>query len=53
MTFISVHLKEIGKNLDSYSSSYGDFILLSNLNSEPREQPVKDLCQGCNCKNII
>ena len=30
---ISNHLKEIGKNLDNYSSKYDNFILLGDLNS--------------------
>ena len=52
-TFISAHLKEIGKNLDIYSSRYDNFILLGDLNVEPKEQPVKDFCQVYNFKNII
>ena len=52
-TFISVHLKEIAKNLDIYSSKYDNFILLSDLNSELEEQSVKDLCHVYNCKNIL
>ena len=52
-TFISAHLKEIGKNLDIYSLKYDNFILLGNLNSEPKEQFVKDFCQVYNCKNIV
>ena len=52
-TFISAHLKEIGKNFDIYSSRYNNFILLGNLNAEPKEQPVKDFFQVYNCKNII
>ena len=34
---ISNHLKEIGKNLNNYSSKYDNFILLGDLNSEPTE----------------
>ena len=49
-TFISAHLKEIGKNLDIYSSRYDNFILLGDLNAEPKEQPVKYFCQVYNCK---
>ena len=52
-TFISVHLKEIGKNLGVYSSKYDNFILLGDLNSKPKEQSVEDFCQVCNCKNVI
>ena len=52
-TFISDRLKEIGKNLDVYSSKCDNFILLGDLNSESKEQSVKDFCQVYNCKNII
>ena len=41
---ISNHLKEIGKNLDNYSSKYDNFILLGDLNSEPIESAVRDFC---------
>ena len=50
---ISNHLKEIGKNLDNYSSKYGNFILLGDLNSEPTESAVKDFCEIYSCKNLI
>ena len=43
-SFISAHLKEVGKNLYIYSSRYDNFILLGDLNSEPEEQSVKDFC---------
>ena len=42
---ISNHLKEIGKNLDNYSSKYDNFILLGDINSEPTESAVKDFCE--------
>ena len=50
---ISNHLKEIGKNLDNYSSKYDSFILLGDLNSEPTESTVRDSCQIYGCKNLI
>ena len=33
-TFISANLKEIGKNVDTYSSRYDNFILLGDVNTE-------------------
>ena len=48
---ISNHLKEIGKNLDNYSSKYDNFILLGDLNSELIESAVRDFCQIYGCKN--
>ena len=59
MLLILNHLKEIGKNLDNYSSKYDNFILLGDLNSEPTESVVRDLCQVrdfCQiygCQNLI
>ena len=50
---ISNHLKEIGKNLDNYSSKYDNFILLGVLDSEPAESAVKDFCEIYSCKNLI
>ena len=50
---ISNHLKEIGKNLDNYSSKYDNFVFLGDLNSEPTESVVKDFCEIYSCKNLI
>ena len=50
---ISNHLKEIGKNLDNYSSKYDNFILLGDLNSEPTKSAVRDFCHIYRCKNQI
>ena len=35
------HLKEIGSNFDSFSSNYGDLILLGDCNSDPNEPALK------------
>ena len=45
--------KKIGKNVDNYSSKYGKFILLGDLNSEPSESAVRDFCQIYGCKTLI
>ena len=50
---ISKHLKEIGKDLDNYSSKYDNFILLGDLNSEPTESAFTNFCQIYGCKNLI
>ena len=47
------HFKEIGKNLDNYTSKYDNFILLGDLNSAPTEAVVRDFCQIYGCKNLI
>ena len=49
---ISNHLKEIGKNLDNFSSKYDNFILLGDLNSEPTESAVRGFCEIYSCKNL-
>ena len=50
---ISNHLKEIGENLDNYSSKYDNFSHLSDLNSEPTESAVRNFCEIYNCKKLI
>ena len=44
------HLKDIGKNLDNYSSKY-KVILLGDLNDEQTESTVNDFCQIYDFKN--
>ena len=39
--------------MDNYSSKYGNFILLGDLNSEPTESAVKDFCEIHSCRNLI
>ena len=39
--------------MDKYSSKYGNFILLGDLNSEPTEPAARDFCQIYGCKNLI
>ena len=36
------HLKEIGKNIDAFSSNYDNLILLGDFNVEPTEKHMKD-----------
>ena len=50
---ISNHLKEIGKNLDNYSSKYSNFVLLGDFNFRPTESAFRDFCEICSCKNLI
>ena len=50
---ISNHLKDIGKNLDNYSSKYDNFILLGDLNLKPAESAVRDFCEISCSKNLI
>ena len=52
-SLISNHLKEIGKNMDNYSSKHDNFILLGDLNSEQTESAVRDFCKNYSSKNQI
>ena len=47
-TFIKKHLAKIGRNRDLFLSKYNNFILLVDFNSEPCEQPMRDLCNVYN-----
>ena len=47
------HLKEISKSVDNFSSTYDNFILPGDLNSELTESAVSDFCQIYACKNLI
>ena len=46
-------IKEIGKNLDNYSSKYDSFFLLGGLNSEPAESAVRVFSEIYCCKNLV
>ena len=50
---VSKYLKEIGKNLDNYSTKYDNFILLDDLNSKPTESAVRDFCEIYGFQNLI
>ena len=50
---ISSCLKDIGNNLDSYPSKYGNFILLDDLSLETTESLVKGFREIYSCKNLI
>ena len=39
--------------MDNYSSKYDNFILLGDLNSDPTESAVRDICQIYGCQNLI
>ena len=41
------------RTIDVFSSNCVNILLLVGFNVEPTEQPMKDFCITCNCKNII
>ena len=52
-SLISNHLKEIGNNLDLFSSKYDNCLLLGDFNAEPNEPAISDYCEIYFVKNII
>ena len=45
-------LKAIGKNLDSQSSKYDNFIALGDFNAERTEIAISDFMKDCHFKRI-
>ena len=50
---MSSHLKEIGRNIYTFSSNYDTVVLLGDFDVEPAEQHMKYYSLNYNCKNII
>ena len=47
------HLGAVGKNLDSYSSKYENFILLGDFNVTPTEDAIEEFMKVYNSKNLV
>ena len=47
------HLKEIGRNIDVFSSNYDNLIFLGDFNVEPTGKHMKDFSLIHNCKYIV
>ena len=52
-TMIKGYLEYISKEIDSHSSKYDNFLLLSDFNSEPTEEAMKIFCHIYNFKNLL
>ena len=52
-SLISVHLNEIGKNLDLLLSIYDIVIFMADFNAEPTEVTVSDFCENYNLKHSL
>ena len=52
-TMIKGYLEYISKEIDSHSSSYDNFLLIGDLNSEPTEEAMKSFYQIHNFKNLL
>ena len=50
---ITKHLDVIGKNLNSYSSRYENFLLLVDFNSEPSDNAMIEICKVYKLKNLV
>ena len=51
-SLISEHLNEIDKNLDLLLTKYDNFMLIGDLNAEPTEAAVSDICEIYNLKHL-
>ena len=47
------HLNELGKNLDTLTSTYDNIILLGDFNTEPTDTALSHFCEIYNFKNLI
>ena len=50
---IRKHLGATGKNLDSYSSKYENFIFLEDFNVEPTKDAMEEFMKGYILKNLV
>ena len=50
---IGDHLHTLSAKLDTYSSSYNNFIILDDFNIEMQEQQIKAFCDNYSLKSLI
>ena len=50
---ISYHLSIVGRPLDSYMSSYDNFLVIGDLNSEISEMAMSEFCETYNLQNLV
>jgi exonuclease III len=50
---INYHLKHFGHVLDNYCSSYDNFLIVGDLNSEISEPAMSDFCNVYDLKNLV
>ena len=50
---ISSHLSMVGRSLDSYMSSYDNFLVIGDLNSEISEMAMSEFCETYNLQNLV
>ena len=47
------HLSNVGRSLDSYMSSYDNFLVTRDLNSEISEMDMSEFCEIYNLQNLV
>ena len=50
---ISSHLSIVGRSLDSYISSYDQFLVIGDINSEIGEMAMSEFCETHNLQNLV
>ena len=50
---ISSHLSMAERLLDSYMSSYNNFLVIGDLNSEISEMAMSEFCETYNLQNLV
>ena len=50
---ISTHLSIVGRSLDSYMSSYDNFLVIGDLTSDISEVAMSEFCETCNLQNLV
>ena len=48
----SSHVSIVGRSLDSYMSSYDNFLVIGDLNSEISEMAMSEICETYNPQNL-
>ena len=52
-SMISQHMEALGKNMDLYSSTSGNFIFLGDFNADMEHSPLKDFCNLHSLTSLI
>ena len=47
------YLEYVSKEINLYSSTYDNFLLIGDFNSEANEEAMKSFCQMHNFKNLL
>ena len=50
---MSSHVSIVGRSLDSYMSSYDNFLVTGDLNSEISEMAMSEFSETCNLQNLV